>query len=217
MKMNSCYIAMCLVLFIFLPFSENGIAQQKTAIKQKNVNSKDSKNVKASNIIIQPFDGIPASQVTYIYTKFKTIFPLVVLNKSIPLPKRAYFKPRNRYKADTLNLFLKERTKNGFVTIGLTNKDISTADGKIPDWGVMGLAYLPGKACTVSTFRLSKSNINEQYFKVAIHELGHTQGLYHCPNKTCLMTAAEGKNNTNNETGFCNRCKVFLIGKGWKL
>lgn len=175
------------------------------------------KKINPSIVIIQPFDGISENQVTYIYNKLKKIVPQVILNSAIPLPSRAYYKPRNRYRADTLNLFLKERTKNGFVTIGLTNKDISTDNGSIVDWGVMGLAYLPGKACTVSPFRLSKKNINEQYFKVAIHELGHTQGLPHCADIRCLMTDAKGKNNTDKENGFCDKCKAFLIAKGWKL
>ena len=175
------------------------------------------KKIKSSIFIIQPFDGISENQVTYIYNELKKVIPQVVLNPSIPLPSRAYYKPRNRYRADTLNFFLKERTKNGYVTIGLTNKDISTDNGNIVDWGVMGLAYMPGKSCTVSPFRLSKKNINEQFFKVAIHELGHTQGLDHCLNNTCIMTDAKGKNNTDREKGFCARCKSFLEKKGWNL
>ncbi len=181
--------------------------EMETKIKKTNPNI----------VIIQPFDGISENQVTYIYNELNKVIPQVILNKSIPLPIRAYYKPRNRYRADTLNLYLKERTENGYLTIGLTNKDISTDNGSIVDWGIMGLAYMPGKACTVSPFRLSKKNINEQYFKVAIHELGHTQGLPHCPNKFCLMTDAEGKNNTDKENGFCDKCKAFLIAKGWKL
>ncbi len=215
--MKKIFIIFSLVICFVLPFSKNGTAQQKTFSAINNDKSKVSKNAKAATIIIQPFEGIAVNQVKYVYDKLKKYIPHVVLNKPMPLPKRAYYKARKRYKADTLNLILKGKTKNGFVTIGLTNKDISTDNGKIADWGVMGLAYLPGKACTVSTFRLSKKNINDQYFKVAIHELGHTQGLYHCPNKTCLMTAAEGKNNTDKETGFCVKCKTFLISKGWKL
>ena len=212
---NICNTAICTI--IILLSSKNGVAQQKALNTNKKINSKVTGHVKASIVIVQPFEGIPTSQVKYVFEELKKYIPTIILKKPIPLPKRAYYKPRNRYKADTLNLILKEKTKNGFVTIGLTNKDISTADGKNPDWGIMGLAYLSGKACSVSTFRLSKKNINEQFFKVAIHELGHTQGLYHCPNKKCLMTAAEGKNNTDKETGFCNKCKAFLIGKGWKF
>lgn len=81
----------------------------------------------------------------------------------------------------------------------------------------MGLGYQPRQACVVSTYRLSKNNLKEQYFKVAIHELGHTQGLNHCANISCLMTDAKGKNTTDKENGFCERCKAFLKKKGFRL
>jgi archaemetzincin len=215
-----------IVVFIFLALTncnENDskrhdasklLTKNKVAIVNK---EKSVRKIKSSIVIIQPFSGVSGTQVSYIYNQLKKVIPQVVLNPSIPLPSRAYYKPRNRYRADTLNLFLKERTKNGYVTIGLTNKDISTDNGNIVDWGVMGLAYMPGKSCTVSPFRLSKKNANEQFFKVAIHELGHTQGLDHCLNNTCIMTDANGKNNTDREKGFCARCKPFLEKKGWNL
>lgn len=79
------------------------------------------------------------------------------------------------------------------------------------------LGYQPGSSCVVSTFRLSKINLPDQYLKLSIHELGHTQGLPHCPDKTCFMRDAEGKNHTNEETGFCPKCKAVLIEKGWVL
>lgn len=95
--------------------------------------------------------------------------------------------------------------------------DISTSKGEIKDWGVMGLGYCPGKSCVASSFRLSAQKRQQQFFKVAIHELGHTQGLAHCANKTCLMRDAEGSNYLNEETGFCENCKAVLVKKGWKL
>ena len=81
----------------------------------------------------------------------------------------------------------------------------------------MGLGYQPGSACVVSTFRLSKENLAEHYFKVSIHELGHTQGLPHCAVNTCFMRDAKGGNPLNEETDFCPACKSHLIKKGWRL
>jgi len=78
----------------------------------------------------------------------------------------------------------------------------------------MGLSFQPGNACIASTFRLDKQNLLDQLFKVAIHELGHTQGLDHCNVKTCYMRDAEGKNTTDQEIGFCDKCKSVLIAKG---
>jgi archaemetzincin len=81
----------------------------------------------------------------------------------------------------------------------------------------MGLGFCPGNVCVASTFRLSKKNLKEQFYKVAIHELGHTQGLPHCEDKSCFMRDAEGGNPLNEEHGFCEVCKLFLKSKGWEL
>jgi archaemetzincin len=166
-------------------------------------------------IDVQPFNGMPDSLVNYVFAEIKKNIPLVEVKKSIPLPQSAYYPARARYRADSLISFLARNTTEGHITIGLTNFDISTTKNKINDWGVMGLGFCPGRSCVASSFRLDKKNLADQLYKVAIHELGHTQGLVHCPVKTCYMRDAEGENRTEEETGFCPKCKTQLISKGW--
>jgi archaemetzincin len=166
-------------------------------------------------IQIQPFDDFPASQSQYVYHAVKKLYANTVLLKPVKLPARSYYKPRNRYRADSIIGWLSDRTPGNNVTLGLTSKDISTKKDKIVDWGVMGLGFQPGNACVVSTFRLNKKNLLDQLFKVSVHELGHTQGLEHCENKTCFMRDAEGHNTTDEEHEFCRKCKKRLEDKGW--
>lgn len=168
-------------------------------------------------IDIQPFSGISAEEANYIFNEIRKVYPNVFLNKPIPLPSSAFYVLRNRYRADSLIQFLNLKTADKHATIGLTNKDISTSKNAIADWGVMGLGLCPGKACVASTFRLSKTEKLMQLFKVAIHELGHTQGLPHCAVKSCFMRDAEGRNPTNEEKDFCADCKKFLANKGWNF
>lgn len=168
-------------------------------------------------VLIQPFGDIQPESVAFVVHKIKEVYPNVKVLDAIDLPENAYYKERNRYRADSLIQFLNRKTKNGFITIGLTSKDISTAKGKIKDFGVMGLGYKPGKSCIASKFRLNNKNENEQFFKVAIHELGHTQGLDHCSEKKCFMRAGKGKSHTDEEIDFCKKCKSFLINKNWKF
>jgi archaemetzincin len=176
-----------------------------------------SPSVNPMLIEILPYDDLSAERTNYIYRHLKAIFPSVILKEPIPLPQSAYYQPRNRYRADKLIRQLSAQTTSGHVTMALTSKDISTTYGGYEDWGIMGLGYCPGKACIASTFRLSKLNTDEQFFKVAIHEFGHTQGLGHCLVKTCLMRDAKGKNTTDDEKDFCPACKEKLIKAGWPI
>jgi archaemetzincin len=182
-------------------------------------NNKKTESIQSSykTIDIQPFNGISNDQTTFVLNEINKVYPHVLLNNSIALPKLAFYRERNRYRADSLIHFLNNRTNEDHITIGLTNQDISTTNNSIKDWGIMGLGYCPGKACIASTFRLSKDEQKMQLFKVAIHELGHTQGLPHCSVKTCFMRDAEGRNPTNEENAFCPKCKKYLIEKGWRF
>jgi len=166
-------------------------------------------------IDVQPFADIATEETRYVFNELKKVYPNVTLKNPISLPQSAFFPSRNRYRADSLILLINTYTPNEHVTIGLTSKDISTTKDTVADWGVMGLGFCPGKACIASTFRLSKTEKLMQLFKVAIHELGHTQGLPHCVVKSCFMRDAEGHNPTNEEKDFCSDCKKYLIKKGW--
>lgn len=170
-----------------------------------------------TTFIIQPFNGIDTNDVNYIATALRKIIPSIQINALKPIPAAAYYAPRGRYRADSIIRMLNAAAKANEVILGLTLFDISTNKNENKDWGVMGLGYCPGKACVASSFRLSPQKRQQQFFKVAIHELGHTQGLAHCAIKTCLMRDAEGSNYLNEETGFCENCKAVLVKKGWKF
>lgn len=178
-----------------------------------------TQNDKGENMVIQiqPLGNICEEDVQYVQREIKKRYPYVTLTKHLSLPKKAYYAKRNRYKADSILTYLSARTMDGEVSIGITEKDISTTKDKVKDWGIMGLGQCPGKSCVASTFRLSKTNRQEQLLKVCIHELGHTQGLKHCPVAYCYMHNAEGKNTTDEETDFCPDCKAVLLAKGWRF
>lgn len=141
-----------------------------------------------------------------------------------PVPQSAYYPPRKRYRAERLLAYLNQRMpKDGWRILGLTDVDISTTKGAVTDWGVMGLGELPGTATVISSFRCRKKARNqahavERLAKVAVHEIGHTLGLDHCPNLGCLMEDAMGKVvTTDREHDFCERCRGLARQRGFVI
>ncbi|TYZ14482.1 Zn-dependent protease [Hymenobacter lutimineralis] len=168
-------------------------------------------------LVLQPFRGFPSPLFDSVHRQIQRLYPLVVQRPAAALPRSAYYAPRHRYRADSLLHFLVGRHQPDTVVIGLTQQDISTTKNEVRDWGVMGLGYCPGRACVISSFRLKRRNLSTQFYKVVLHEIGHTQGLPHCTTRTCFMRDAEGGNPTDEETSFCRACTGHLQSRGWKL
>ena len=84
---------------------------------------------------------------------------------------------------------------------------------------VYGEAQLGGTACVVSTFRLNESRSGlhiapryiERIVKEAIHELGHTFNLRHCPEHTCIMHYCRNEEDVDRKSDeLCRYCKIML-------
>lgn len=85
---------------------------------------------------------------------------------------------------------------------------------------VFGEADITGRRAIISLRRLRQEFYglpkNENLFqarmlKEAVHELGHTYGLEHCPNPTCVMHFSNSLQDTDLKGWkFCPACKVWL-------
>ena len=173
------------------------------------------------SIAILPFAGTDKKMIREIQSRLEErLHASVVLLGEKPLPATAFYKPRQRYVADSLLVFLKQfnEGRTGKI-IGITHKDISTTKKPHFNWGIMGLGYRPGEACVISSFRPIKKVKNREHFInrmviLALHELGHTYSLPHCPTDPCIMKDAEGKMNLDNGETYCSNCSTFLKQAG---
>jgi archaemetzincin len=139
----------------------------------------------------------------------------------VELPKSAFYAPRSRYRAEKLLDFVRPRLPSGALRIaGITAADISTTKPPHADWGILGLATIDGSACVLSTFRCHRRSKNAEHARVrfaktAVHELGHTFGLEHCPNRGCLMEDGGGSVlTTDRERDLCTACRMHLSNRG---
>jgi archaemetzincin len=137
------------------------------------------------------------------------------------LPKSTYYAPRKRYRAEKLLDYLETQAPADAARIvGLTAVDISTTKGKVFDWGVLGLATIDGRLGVLSSFRCRRGTKTAEearvrFGKVAVHEVGHTLGLPHCPTLGCLMEDAQGTvMTTDREYDLCPKCRRRLQALG---
>jgi len=85
---------------------------------------------------------------------------------------------------------------------------------------VFGEAQLADGGAVVSTHRLRQEFyglpadpelLRERLLKEALHELGHTYGLRHCPDYACVMSASNGVERIDlKDAEFCPACTQLL-------
>lgn len=203
MKLHTFFLTV-ISTFLFSCSESSSNKFKKISFPSKHLSTTTNKEI----TILPLGNKLPTAFINTVESELRNFLPQVKVKQGVPLPLFAYNTKRGRYRADSLIKWMSKMAKPNEVIIGITNVDISTTKDQHQDWGVMGLGYRPGNAAIASSFRLKNKS---QFWKIAIHELGHTAGLPHCQVKSCFMRDAKGGDHTNEENSFCGSCKSILI------
>jgi archaemetzincin len=147
-------------------------------------------------------------------------WPGEVSASTLRIPLRAYHLLRRQYRSSQLlnriRHFIRQQDLQSHTVIGVTDVDLYAPSRTF----VFGEAEHPGSAAIVSVYRLrqdadgrdvSPSRLFERAMKEVIHELGHTQGLSHCPDARCVMASSiTSRDIDRKNASLCSQCAVHL-------
>jgi len=141
----------------------------------------------------------------------------VEISARLPTPRYAWEERRGQYHSTAILARLR-RAQEGIYdkTLG-----VSAVDLFVPSLNfVFGEADMAHGVSVISLFRLRPENygappdprlLEERALKEAVHELGHTFGLMHCPQYRCVMHFSNSLSDTDRKSHwFCWRCRDCL-------
>jgi archaemetzincin len=138
-----------------------------------------------------------------------------VVAEKMPLMDKAFDKNRNQYRSNMIlseiQAFAAEK-KDLDRVLGVVDVDLYVPELNF----IFGEASCPGKSALISLWRLRpefyRESPDEALFlaravKEAVHELGHTLGLRHCPRVSCVMHFSNSIFDTDKKQSlFCDDC-----------
>jgi archaemetzincin len=144
---------------------------------------------------------------------------ILILKGIVPPAPESYDSARKQYDSSLLLMLIREyaRKIEADKILGITNADLYVPQLNF----IFGEAESPGKAAIVSLYRLepefyghqaNRALFLERAAKEAIHETGHTFGLPHCPDSSCVMSFSNTIHAVDEKRReFCPKCSRRLF------
>lgn len=164
-------------------------------------------------IALVPIGHVEARVMTHLSAVIEATFGRkCFVREPLPTPEYAYDTRREQYSAHSILARLRAGAAERIL--GVADLDLYVPELNF----VFGLADRGGRRAVIALPRLRSSfyreRENEALFleraaKEAIHELGHTYGLTHCPNPRCVMHFSNWIGDTDvKQAQFCATCRL---------
>jgi len=138
------------------------------------------------------------------------------VTNSLPRPAYAYHQRRQQYLSDAIlnqlrKIALPAERLLGLVDLDLYTRGLNFVFGQASTGGREALIALPRLRQSFYGLPDDKAFFHERAVKEAVHELGHTYGLGHCPDATCVMHFSNSLPDTDFKgKEFCLVCQAAL-------
>lgn len=136
--------------------------------------------------------------------------------EAIPIERKWLDTERNQYRAGPILDTLVDRLRAGGRTLGVIDGDIFAPNLDF----IFGQAIVGGCCAIIGLARLRQEFYHKKPHPElfahrtlieAVHELGHTCGLDHCPNQRCVMHFSRDIHDSDRKgPDFCQNCESRL-------
>lgn len=171
-------------------------------------------------IVLIPIGNIDSATLEALRHPLQDVFgQRMKIGDSIALPRESWNEQRGQYLASQLLAELPSLSHTGDRVLGVVDVDIFAPGLNF----VFGEADIAKKRALISLDRLrqgfhdlpqDENLFQKRVLKEAVHELGHTYGLGHCPEPTCVMYFSNSLYDTDLKGwNFCSICQGKLSQK----